>query len=144
MSIDYEDGRKHAQQECAAEIATLRSRISTQADIIEVWSPLIDKLEASIADLERVLEHTVLGRDKAMANAASLERELERWRHGVTVEGDYVCPDSLRMTELGAALRRMVDEADDLVRGYGIAELRAEPGSSLEQARAALRAGEAK
>lgn len=23
-------------------------------------------------------------------------RELERWRHGEQVEGDYVCPDSLR------------------------------------------------
>jgi len=24
------------------------------------------------------------------------ERELERWRHGVTIEGDFVCPNDLR------------------------------------------------
>jgi hypothetical protein len=35
------------------------------------------------------------------------ERELERWRHGVQIEGDYVCPDSLRMTEALAEVERL-------------------------------------
>jgi hypothetical protein len=34
----------------------------------------------------------------AMEEVDSLHRELERWRHGVTVEGDYVCPAELELT----------------------------------------------
>ena len=26
---------------------------------------------------------------------AAMERELERWRHGLTIEGDFVCPNAL-------------------------------------------------
>ena len=37
---------------------------------------------------------------------AEANRELERWRHGVTIEGDFVCPDSLALSE---ALRVNVD-----------------------------------
>jgi len=37
---------------------------------------------------------------------ARLATELERWRHGVTIEGDFVCPDSLALSE---ALRVNVD-----------------------------------
>jgi hypothetical protein len=38
------------------------------------------------------------------AQVASLERELERWRHGVTIEGDHVCPDSLALNDARSAL----------------------------------------
>jgi hypothetical protein len=31
---------------------------------------------------------------------ASANRELERWRHNVPIEGDYICPDSLELTRL--------------------------------------------
>ena len=36
---------------------------------------------------------------------AEANRELERWRHGVTIEGDFVCPDSLALSESRAELR---------------------------------------
>lgn len=43
------------------------------------------------------------------AKLAALEAELDRWRHGAPIEGDFVCPDSLRAASLeaeNAALRR--------------------------------------
>jgi len=36
---------------------------------------------------------------------ADANQELERWRHGVTIEGDLVCPDSLALSEARAELR---------------------------------------
>jgi hypothetical protein len=58
-------------------VERLTDRIATQAEIIGVWSELIDSMEseiatlrALIADHETVLEHTVLGRDRALARAA--------------------------------------------------------------------------
>jgi len=36
---------------------------------------------------------------------ADANRELERWRHGVTIEGDFVCPDSLALSDARAELR---------------------------------------
>lgn len=44
----------------------------------------------------RALRHT---RDVLKAiteRAEAAERELERWRHGNTIEGDFVCPNELR------------------------------------------------
>ena len=38
-----------------AEIATLRSRVDTQAEIIAVWSPLIDKMADELTDLRAAL-----------------------------------------------------------------------------------------
>jgi hypothetical protein len=35
-----------------------------------------------------------------------LERELERHRHGETLEGDFICPDSLMMTQLASTLEK--------------------------------------
>jgi len=67
-----------AEREDAAFIAAARTR-----------EPL---LAAGVLDLTRQL--------------AEANRELERWRHGVTIEGDYVCPDSLALSE---ALRVNVD-----------------------------------
>ena len=45
---------------------------------------------------------------------AEANRELERWRHGVTIEGDYVCPDSLALSEalrVNGDLTRQLAEA---------------------------------
>jgi hypothetical protein len=47
--------------------------------------------------------------------AAAL-RELERWRHGQQIEGDYVCPDSLA---LAAALQAKDELADIAVDALG-------------------------
>ena len=39
------------------------------------------------------------------ADCRDAERALERWRHGVTIEGDFICPDSLLALDLERALR---------------------------------------
>ena len=41
-------------------------------------------------------------RDRLRKNLESAERELERWRHGVPIEGDYVCPNALQADVLTA------------------------------------------
>ncbi len=46
-------------------------------------------------------------RDAAVARAEAAERALERWRHGVTIEGDFVCPDSLRAEAAEAQVDRL-------------------------------------
>ncbi len=44
------------------------------------------------------------GRASRDEEVTALERELERWRHGQPIEGDYVCPYELAFIEL----RRLV------------------------------------
>jgi hypothetical protein len=39
--------------------------------------------------------------------------ELERWRHGLTIEGDYVCPRDLECNSLRAQLRIAESVRDD-------------------------------
>lgn len=56
---------------------------------------LLDALEVS----KRETEHHRINLGVAKEVAESLSRELERWRHGVTVEGDFVCPDSVALAE---------------------------------------------
>ena len=51
---------------------------------------------------EPLLAAGVLDLTRQLADA---NRELERWRHGVTIEGDFVCPDSLALSEARAELR---------------------------------------
>jgi hypothetical protein len=56
------------------------------------------------------------------------ERELERWRHGVPIEGDYVCPHELEVTNLRAdnaalraeilGLKEEVLDLQDIVDGF--------------------------
>ncbi len=49
-------------------------------------------------------------RDEALAKLAATQHELERWRHGQQIEGDYVCPDSLRLTEAKRLLASIRDD----------------------------------
>lgn len=42
-----------------------------------------------------------------VARVRELERELERWRHGNTIEGDFVCPNELRAVNAEAELRTL-------------------------------------
>ena len=51
------------------------------------------------------------------ADNAALLREVERWRHGVTVEGDFICPDTLIGDELAKAAEPIVLKLRD---GEGI------------------------
>ncbi len=53
----------------------------------------------------------------ANAEIAAMTRELERWRHGVTIEGDFVCPDSLELTETKQQLAAMTTQSTLTARG---------------------------
>lgn len=46
----------------------------------------------------------------------SLAAEIERWRHGVQVEGDYVCPLSLELSAVTAALNEACDRWEGWMR----------------------------
>lgn len=45
----------------------------------------------------RMLARALIDTTAALQGA---ERERDRWRHGVPIEGDYVCPDSLELTRV--------------------------------------------
>ena len=51
---------------------------------------------------------------KAEAEVAALNRELERWRHGVQIEGDYVCPLSEEVAKLKSFVSAFVEKANGL------------------------------
>ncbi len=88
---------------------------------------------------ELIEENAGLHQQLAAANAeiAAMTRELERWRHGVTIEGDFVCPDSLELTETKQQLSAMTDARDEAC--YRWAQLRhdsgLEPDSHVEKLR---------
>lgn len=67
---------------------------------------------------------------RAEARAAAAERELERWRHGAPVEGDFVCPNEL--AALTAKAER--DEARDMLRRMLWGLLTAEDEAPFEEA----------
>lgn len=54
---------------------------------------------------ERCMTCCEVSRLRARAEAA--EKEAERLRHGMPVEGDFVCPDSLRVHHLEKAIREI-------------------------------------
>ena len=77
---------------------TAEESYRTRADVVSAAGLATKgKLELLVAELE--------------AELAATNRELERWRHGVMVEGDYVCPDSLRRTKLEGVIREQADAA---------------------------------
>ena len=65
-------------------------------------SPVAAITEA-IADIDSLRSQLAAAKEES----ASLQRELERWRHGATIEGDFVCPHEAENT----ALRAVVDVA---------------------------------
>lgn len=72
-------------------------------DIRKAYAEEVDKCVAAIARAER-----------AEANSKAAEREADRWRHGVPVEGDYVCPRSLEADELRAQVEK-AEQASSLL-----------------------------
>ncbi len=82
--------------------------------------------EAVHDKLREVLEkshHWQLRAEAAEERVAAAEREAERLRHHVAVEGDFVCPDSLALTmttKLVGELRAALREACDLATRYAV------------------------
>lgn len=94
---------------------------------LRAWR-LLQEHAQSIADIlgagnyegtEDAARRVVRERNEAQANAAAAERTADRLRHGQAIEGDYVCPDSLRADEAERRLkdekqRRLTDEKADI------------------------------
>lgn len=68
---------------------------------------------------------------------AAQERELERWRHDVTVEGDFVCPGELAASNLRDEKSRLNSRVEALEAE--LREARSACASAAATAEAALR-----
>lgn len=62
---------------------------------------------AMIAGLRSDLEAERTENYKLEEKIKALGREADRLRHGDTIEGDFVCPDTLRMTDLESVLKAL-------------------------------------
>lgn len=79
------------------------NRDSTVYEISAAVPELIDRLAKSgdaLADMTRLASRcdaqrlaAIQERDAVREQLATAERELERWRHGITIESDFVCPN---------------------------------------------------
>jgi hypothetical protein len=69
---------------------TLAERITQHLRNFDVWFKACKRQDARVEVLER-------DRQTAEARALAAERECERWRHGQPIEGDYVCPNELKL-----------------------------------------------
>jgi hypothetical protein len=67
----------------------------------------IPELRAEVERLRRAVCQWEANHDQRKAERDAALRELERWRHNLTIEGDSVCPDSLAMTEALAEAERL-------------------------------------
>lgn len=79
----------------------------------EVASRWADRYAALLAERDAALARA----EQAERERDAAEREAERWRHGVPVEGDYVCPNDLRAYHAEHALRRAEARAAVVVWG---------------------------
>lgn len=64
------------------------------------------------------LEARILERTEAVARAEAAEREADRLRHGVPIEGDFVCPHELRADNAERELERLVEEEYPWAKRY--------------------------
>lgn len=49
------------------------------------------------------------------ARCAAQARELERWRHGSTIEGDFVCPYEFDLLQRDKEIERLNALVEDLL-----------------------------
>lgn len=65
----------------------------------------------SLVDAAKEAQKIAVDKARLELELAASQRESDRWRHGVPVEGDFVCPDSLRAD----ALSERLHEAEAIV-----------------------------
>ena len=78
-------------------------------------------------------------RDAARAALAASQREADRLRHGEPIESDYICPDSLALTECRASLARCMEAVRGAIQYLYVAMAHVDMGE-VEDARESLRA----
>lgn len=81
---------------------------------------LLARIDEREDDMHVRIRH---GYDKTVADCwrarvAELECELERWRHGAPVEGDYVCPNEYEAAQAKAALKELKENLHYLFNRY--------------------------
>ncbi len=76
----------------------------------------VGKLDEDAADLDSIRMRQFAEIEQLKASSAALVRELERWRHGQPIEGDYVCPFALETDRINTVL------ADTLRPGETLSE----------------------
>lgn len=104
-------GERHAKAELVSLVNWLLYRIATiHGAVIGASTGELAELCAQLKDANTERNDLRAERDEALDRAEvaergnidlctrleSAERELERWRHGKTIEGDFVCPNELR------------------------------------------------
>lgn len=64
--------------------------------------------DAALQELDRRIKE----RNEARAMLLDVEAQLERWKHGEQIEGDYECPDSVALNDARARLAELERERD--------------------------------
>lgn len=96
------------QTKCAIYINVDRAH-DHHPDTIKRWqrdSLAIARTRNNLRSIAEQLEACMAERDEAL-------RESDRWRHGNTIEGDFVCPNDLVVAQLKSALIGMCCLAED-------------------------------
>lgn len=89
-----------------------RDRLRRELDEAQESAELGWKVVAEVGDVSRLAHDE---RDAARASLAAASRELERHRHrhGETLEGDGMCPDSLQLSDLRRLVGELMDGLDE-------------------------------
>lgn len=138
---DYEAGRYETYDSAAAMVADLeaiditvddataakldRMSPAEQAFAVNLALGMIDPYSVtSLAPEPLDVDHV----DDLREQLYLANRELERWRHGVPIEGDYVCEyafDREQLTEMRLALVGLLDAFPRLGSEYATADMQA-------------------
>lgn len=84
--------------EVDAEIARLRAEVARLTQELVIWKSNFDTAAQNYST--QVLEQA--------ERAERAEAEVERWRHGATIEGDFVCPNALALSNACAQQRELL------------------------------------
>ncbi len=108
----------------AGEIRAMRAEAVARERHLVEWEQAAEGFAERLRLAEQERDALTAAMKVATERMAAAEREADRWRHGVPVEGDYVCPDSLRAEKAEAALAGKVDEA--FIQGWAVRLARTE------------------
>jgi hypothetical protein len=108
----------HPDYDCAIYINVRNGEVDECVECVERWQG--DAFAIASMRNRNLAMATQL--KAAIGEVESAHRELERWRHGVTIEGDYVCPAELELTNRApttADIQRLADVVLDYMERNG-------------------------